>query len=902
MRKTMLGFAAATAALAACGNALELAPESWDDQNPFGGEYKDGAYVCATTGVQAFAVSKTVPVSSNIVFTADFTPAGADGTSHKTASVTLNESPTRYWHLALVETPPPDCRHAFELCEMRDGAWLSQEALVREADETKGTWNFGERYALSISLDGKGAEGTVHDAQGKLLFRRRFRLAPGAVGCGRPVLKCHSIRGVYARAAAEWTGEVTPPPVAEEVCTGPFFRVKEGAKGRWSFVSPDGREIFLNGCGTVNPHGDYNAKLGYAPYGRTVRRKYKTTRAWAEATAARLAAWGFNAVAGGAPELTTLGWPNAFILAIGQVMACGDDEYNLLPGDGGPCTAFPNVFSPKFETYCRFVAARTCAPRKNDTRLLGYFIDNELSWWGDARQFTTPPERGLFDAAAKKSPGHSARQALDAFLAERGVASPDAASPEIRRDFIRLIAQRYFSISANAIREADPNHLVLGCRFAGIRSSDPVVWEECGKYCDVLSVNVYPVADLERGEVMNGSGIGAKPIADDLRRLYEHAKKPLIVTEWSFAALDSGLPCTHGAGQRFLTQKERAKAVELFAKTMYALPGVAGYFFFKWSDQPAFGRVSEKSENTNYGLVNADDEAYPDITRTFAAIQNDPARWRAGAVPTGQEPAVQSAAARARSVAVPGAGAAVFVCGEDGTFAASNGLLRLEGKKGSDGVRVGAAGVYSPSLREYASGSPWWSGAAQVADVRDASSDGLAVFDVVFRGETVAGAFEFTERFYLSPGCAFFFVEHRALANVSGKPLPFDQAFFRLLPIDRAQAVAAEDTMLAPPKDGQPTPIPPCLWRPWQSGLWTTPGSHCGVCSPRQTGVKIRFWKDGQRDSLHADAVFTLSEKVTLASGATFEFKSHPFVAGTAGTGGRAAWDRVSPSIFGLNP
>jgi hypothetical protein len=38
------------------------------------------------------------------------------------------------------------------------------------------------------------------------------------------------------------------------------------------------------------------------------------------------------------------------------------------------------------------------------------------------------------------------------------------------------------------------------------------------------------------------------------------------MTEWSFPALDAGVPSIHGAGQRFRTQAERAKVTEITAQ------------------------------------------------------------------------------------------------------------------------------------------------------------------------------------------------------------------------------------------------------------------------------------------------------------------------------------------------
>ena len=653
------------------GARLDMASEAWENMNPLGGTFVKGVYDCRNEASHSFAVSKAQPLSSNVTQT------------FKTAAVALYECPGRYWHMALVESPTE--RRGFELCEMRDEQWLSQQSLKMEIDQVKGTWKPGETYRLSLAMDGAGVEGTVHAADGRLLFRRRFRLKPGAVGCGHPALKSYAISGVFSDVTATCGATCPPPaPVAQKVSSFPpyhgvanagFFRTAKDADGRWHFVDPLGKPFFLAGVGSANPRGDYNAKLGYAPYGRTVARKYPSVSDWSTNTLARLTSWGFNMVS--SPEKTLLhrGLPHATILSIGTMMSSSGD-YDILPCDGGPCTAFPNVFSPKFEAYCRYVARRQCAPNKDDPWLIGYYIDNELSWWGDMRKFSTPPARGLFDACAKKPAGHSARVALEAFLKERGIASPEAAPVEVTREFIRLIARRYFEITTRAIREADPNHLVLGCRFAGLRSSDPVVWEECGRYCDVVSANVYPMVDLDRGVALNGLHAKARPIADVIAERAAMAGKPVIVTEWSFTALDSGLPCTHGAGQRFFTQRERAAAAGVFARTLYALPCCAGYVFFKWSDQPACGRKSEKSENSNYGLVNADDEPWPELVAALAEVQNDPAKWRAAPLPQ-ERPVMRPCAESAARAVATSCGPPVWGAAVPAAYASSSAKVAL---------------------------------------------------------------------------------------------------------------------------------------------------------------------------------------------------------------------------------
>ena len=911
-------------AVAAVAERLDLTPEAWENRNPLGGDFTNGTYSCLNEAAHSFAVSRTVPVSSNATVSVTYTPVEIVGSNFKTAAVALYESPSRYWHLALVETPVG--RRDFELCEMRDGQWLSQKDLKLVADTTKGTWKLGEPLRLSIAMDGKGVEGTVHAADGRLIFRRRFAFSGGSrscatvVACGRPALKCYGISGVYTDAEATH-GEVvgrSPRDRREARITAvagrqpyhsecvakvlqrpsgrkdvAFYRTTRDADGRWWFVDPEGKPFFLAGAGTVNSSGDYNAKLGYAPYGRTVARKYPSVNDWATNTLARLVSWGFNMIVTTEKSVIRRRLPHTMILGIGTEMSSRGD-YEILPCDGGPCTAFPNVFSPKFEAYCRYVAKNRCAPNKDDPWLIGYYIDNELAWWGDARKFRAPPSRGLFDACAKKPAGHSARIALEKFLKERGIASPEAASEEVTREFIRLIARRYFEITSRAIREADPNHLVLGCRFAGLRSSDPVVWEECGRYCDVVSANTYPMVDLDRGIALNGLHAKAQPVADVIAERAAMAGKPLIVTEWSFVALDSGLPCMHGAGQRFFTQRERAEATSIFARTLYALPCCAGYVYFKWSDQPAFGRKSEKSENSNYGLVNANDDPWPEQVAALAAIQNNPMKWRYAPLPQEKPVTRPSAEAIARKAGEGRAPArplpssvaqerdppvwGVAILAADGKFTLSNGLIRLAGRIGGNGVAVGATGVFSPSIREFSGGKTWWSGATEGVDARGEVKDGLGILDVTFRGTTKAGTFEVSERFYLPSGQPFFFAELRTIANRGERALPVDTAFFRLVPKERAGVkVAKGDDMFAPPKDGQPTPIPPCLWRPWRTGAWELPdGSYLGLTAPRLTGVDIRFWQDKY---LHPDAAFTFS-RVEIAPGDTFEVSGRPFVVG----------------------
>jgi len=51
-------------AVAAAAEKVELTPEAWENRNPLGGDFTNGVYHCRNEAAHSFAVSRTVPVSS----------------------------------------------------------------------------------------------------------------------------------------------------------------------------------------------------------------------------------------------------------------------------------------------------------------------------------------------------------------------------------------------------------------------------------------------------------------------------------------------------------------------------------------------------------------------------------------------------------------------------------------------------------------------------------------------------------------------------------------------------------------------------------------------------------------------------------------------------------------------
>jgi len=405
-----------------------------------------------------------------------------------------------------------------------------------------------------------------------------------------------------------------------------YFHI-EKLSGRPTVVDPLGRGYMVLGADQVGADGWFCKALGYSPYGRHVKTAYRDREEWTKDTIGRLKTWGFNTLGNSGSAVSYLGrrgLSHAIWLDMGGRLCHGSPEWRILPDGKGRGSLFPNVFHPDFVKECDALAKRRCAPCRNDPWLLGYYIDNELCWWG----FDTSPNweaygSVMFDVVKAEEPTHSARKALEAFLNGR------EPTPELKLAFMRLVAERYFSVTTAAIRRHDPNHMIMGCRFAG-NHAHPVVWEMAGKYCDVVTFNFYPQVDLNRDKVMDWSGHTAY---EALSILYARTKKPLLVTEWSFPALDTGRPCRFGAGQRFYTQQERTRASELFAKTLLSHEGCIGYNYFMWVDQPALGISGPKSEDSNYGLVNEQGVPYAELTDMFMRLHAESSKWRTSLPP-----------------------------------------------------------------------------------------------------------------------------------------------------------------------------------------------------------------------------------------------------------------------------
>ncbi len=396
-----------------------------------------------------------------------------------------------------------------------------------------------------------------------------------------------------------------------------YFRVEEH-QGVWWLVDPDGHATLSIGIDNVTYDGDRILGSGPSPYQEAADRRYHGPQAWIRAAMARLHGWGFNTLGAWSDEaLWSQRVPYTVILDFAA-------RSGAVSAQGWPA----DVFDPRFKRTATAIAAHDAAPRSHDRMLVGYFSDNEL-WWGtDWRHRGTV--LGAYLEMAPTAPGR--RRAVQ-FLRARyqdniaaldrawGVAALDfwdlpaqAPAAAYRADadaFLALVAERYFAVSAEAIHRADPNHLYLGARFVGLPPTPVLV---AARAADVVSLNLYdrdPRAAVERSYAVTG--------------------RPILISEFSFRALDSGLPNTVGAGPWVFNEWTRAWAYVDYVTRLESLPEAIGYHWFRWADEPRQGRGD--GENSNYGLVSLGDDPYAGFVAAVAITNRAAADVHRGAEP-----------------------------------------------------------------------------------------------------------------------------------------------------------------------------------------------------------------------------------------------------------------------------
>lgn len=404
--------------------------------------------------------------------------------------------------------------------------------------------------------------------------------------------------------------QVFPQPA--KAASNSFFTVNWKDGKAW-LITPSHKPFLSMG---VNAIGDQSYRAPNNEYYDPVKNQYGgNKKAWMKGVFIRLNRWHFNTIGSWSDEeLLGQKFPYTCMLYIGR----GNKWDDVLL----------SVFSQEFEAQVK-ENAKKAAKYKDDPYLIGYFLDNEMPWWGDFG-WNADGQKTLLEKYAAGGVDDSNKEALKSFFKEQyrdDIDSFDKAWDLNLKSFEELegpvtltvktkkqkavanawagrVAERYFSVATKALKEVDPHHLILGVRFAGENPWEVV--EACGRYCDVVSVNEY-----EKSGNVN---------RDLLDNFYAKTKKPILITEYSFTAMEnqSGDPNTHGADVSVPTQKDRVTHLDQYAHQMLQLPYIVGLHWFEWSDESPKGRFD--GEDCDYGLVDIHDHEYSLVTKEHAKL------------------------------------------------------------------------------------------------------------------------------------------------------------------------------------------------------------------------------------------------------------------------------------------
>jgi hypothetical protein len=364
-----------------------------------------------------------------------------------------------------------------------------------------------------------------------------------------------------------------------------FFRVEQ-IEGRWWFVCPDGHLFYstgLNGVGNysgtrvgsredlfaalpppLTPRSGAGRAAGASFYTWNLQRRYGEDwrPKWAESTAQRLAAWGFNTVHNWGASRQTQAEPRVPYAA----MLRGWQADLMIMG-------MPDVYAEDFAARVDEAAASQLAPLQDDPYVLGYFIGNEPPW---------PGREGQLCDAILAGPPSEIQKRLEAHLAEGDTASR-------RREFAFAAFQHYVETINAAVRRHDPHHLNLGIRFGGDPSEGVI---KAARGFDVFSVNIYSYG----------------PGRAKLDSLYALVQRPILMGEFHIGVPGRGL--ASGLVQA-ANQEERAAGYRYYVEQCAAHPAMVGTHWFQWLDQPATGR--HDGENYNIGFIDVTDRPYEEM-------------------------------------------------------------------------------------------------------------------------------------------------------------------------------------------------------------------------------------------------------------------------------------------------
>jgi hypothetical protein len=389
------------------------------------------------------------------------------------------------------------------------------------------------------------------------------------------------------------------------------FSIQQLGEISW-LTKPGGEPFFSLGVCCVNQGASREQFISTNP-GYAAFQLYENSNRWAEATMKRLKSWKFSTVGG---------WSDYAAL-----QQCRDADVAFIPmlAVGMSCgVPWRDMWDTNIIAQMNQIARDQILPLRNDPRVLGYYSDNEMGWWNAA----------LFKITLEQAPTSGQRQRLMQLLRETyhtnwselltdfepdGVESfkqldkhgmlylrPCSNGIHTYRRFLKLMAERYYSLVRTIIRTYDPRGLILGDRYQSFYY--PEVARASASFVDADSSNLNAAWN---------DGTFPRFYLDTLHAL---SGRPIIVSEFYMVAEQnrSGDKNDSSDFPTVTTQEARATGFRNTVESLARLPYVVGADWFQYYDEPTHGR--RDGENYDFGLVDIHNEPYEPLTAAAQAL------------------------------------------------------------------------------------------------------------------------------------------------------------------------------------------------------------------------------------------------------------------------------------------
>ena len=371
------------------------------------------------------------------------------------------------------------------------------------------------------------------------------------------------------------------------------------------FIDPDGNVAFLTGFNFVCP--DVNIDNYGAPVANYYQAKFASLNDWAEWCAPRIADMAFNFYSSSPRRIKyydNMPSPGISITPSAQErLHRGNGTYKLsqcenlfllrtfywdykaITGksfDPKVQSEFTLMFDPDYLVKIRELAEYGAALFKDDRSFIGYYIDNELPFVDATTSYPYPISlKGFLELVTDPSDTKyfrcnepAKKWAQDWMQAQYGT---QTYASSMEKAFLAAVSDYYFKTTSEAIRHADPNHLVLGSRIHADAKETKEVMEACARYCDVVSFNFYAYWVISSFTAFQSfpAWVGDKPCL--VSEFY---------TKDSTLKSPDGTVYKNGEGAGWIVDSQRDRGIFYQNNLIRFIEDnqIAGWQYFKWTD------------------------------------------------------------------------------------------------------------------------------------------------------------------------------------------------------------------------------------------------------------------------------------------------------------------------------